>query len=258
MMTRFSVLVLTLLCIGCVKGTNVSVLFDADVAVTEGSQVRYQQEVIGKIDRVSKEDKGTRVYLALDSEKLKELKKGSAVLLVKHNGKTYAELYNYRPGKEPLSDGDELVALHNTMEYVTWQTGETVDFTQDTLSDMTASLQNFLQSEEWIKQKQEMQGDLGRLGSDVQIAISEMQKEYEAILKQLETQSKQSAEQAEKRYKELATTLNQQIEELLRNGEDVLASVLQQFLDSLEQLMQRYSELQNQQQDKTSKSTTQA
>ena len=252
-MRRLSVLVLALSCIGCVKGPNVSVLFDADVTVTKGSQVHYQEEVIGKINRVAKEDKGTRVYLALDSEKLKELKKGSAVLLVKHNEKINVELYNYRAGREPLSDGDELVALHNTMEYMAWQTGETVDFTQDALSDMTASLQDFLQSEEWVKQKQEMQENLERLGSDVQIAISEMQEEYVEILKQLETQSKQSTEQAEKRYKELTTTLHQQIEELLRNGEDVLADVLQQFLDSLERLMQRYSELQKQQ--KTSEST---
>lgn len=243
MVIRISIIALTLVCIGCVNETKVSVLFDGDVEVARGSQVRYQSEVIGKIDGVTKEDPRTRVHLALDSEKLEGLKNGSAALLVKHSGKTNVELYNYRSGKEPLSDGDELIALHNTMEYVAWQTGETVDFAQDSLSHMSVSLQNFLQSEEWIQQKEKMQEDFERLGSDVQIAITEMKDEYETIIKQLEIQSKQSKDQMEKRYKELATTLNQQIEELLKNGEETLANVLQQFLDSLEQLMQRYSEL---------------
>ena len=246
MMKRLMIFVSAMLCLGCVKGTDVSVLFGTDVAVTEGSQVYYQQEIIGEVNRVSQENSDTRVHMSLDSEKLGELKKGSAALLVKRDGETNIELFNYRTGEQSLSDGDELVALHNTMEYVAWQTGETVDFAQDTLTDMTASLRNFLQSEEWLKQKQEMQQELQRLGSDVQIAISEMQKEYEALIQEMETQSEKSRKQAEKRYQELATALKQQIAELLKSGEEVLADSLQQFLDSLNQLMQRYSELQKQ------------
>lgn len=240
--------------VGCSQETHVSALFTKNAPVSSGADVRFEQNVIGEVERVSQEGDGTRAFLALDPSKSQALMKGAAALIVGTNGASNVEIFNIRSGQQLLSDGDELVALNNTIEYVAWQSRETLDFTQNSLSEFTESMQNYFGSQQWEQHKKQMEQSLTQFGAEAQSAMTEMQQNYEALVKGLETQSKQSREAVEQQLKELTTTLQQQIQELLQNGEDALADSLQQFLDMLEQVMKRYSELKGQQ--KTSGATT--
>lgn len=240
MREKLIALIVLVMVAGCAQQTRVSALFSTDADVGVGSRVVYEQTVIGKVEQVSGAGAGTRVQLLLDPSKSGDLKKGSALMLEGDGGDRVARIYNFRAGEEPLRDGDELVALNNAIEYVTWQTGEAMGFGQSLLSGATQSLEDYFNSEEWMQQKEDMGRSLSQLGADAQEAAEDMQREFDALMDSLETQTEQGRKQFEERLQEFTDNLGQQIEQSIRDGEKAVADSLQQLLDALEQLMKQY------------------
>ena len=148
----------------CSQPFTVSVLFESPVSVHSGDDVRMNQISIGKVSQVVREDTGTRVYLSLDPEKSKTLRDGSAALISSDDGRGYVSVFNFRAGKKPLAAGGELVGLNNPIEYMGWQTNETLDFTGSAMGEVAAGLQKYFESEEWMEQRQQLQQALDQLG----------------------------------------------------------------------------------------------
>lgn len=233
---------LPVLVTGCSNSHTVSALFQSPVAVHSGDDVRLNQALIGEVSQVVRQDKGTRVYLSLDTEKSAILKEGSAALIVSQDGESHVSVFDFRAGKKPLAAGGELVALNNPMEYLGWQTGETIDFSGSAVGKVAVALQQYFESEQWVEQKQQLQQALDQLGVDAKTAMTDMQDEYEALMEGLEQQSEQNREEVLKRYEALSRTLREHMEKLIEQGEQVLASSLAQFLEILKELMEKYSE----------------
>lgn len=242
-----SIFVLAMMVYGCAQQAQVSVPFATEVEVDAGNNVWFGQDVIGEVERVAKQDSGTRVFLSLDPDKIKSLKKGAAAMVVRRDGATGIEIFDFRSGQQPLSGSDELTALNNGIEYIAWQSREAMDFSHQALSAFTTSMQNYFDSEEWQQQKEAMEQSLTKMGDDAQAAVMEIQRNYEAMAKELQDQSEQNRAEIERKFKETAAVLQQQIKELLQSGEAALADSLQQFLDMLEQMMKQSSERKEQQ-----------
>ena len=227
---------------GCSNSHTVSVLFQSPVAVHNGDDVRLDQTLIGEVSQVVREDKGTRVYLALDVQKSAELKEGSAALITSHEGEAYVSVFNFRAGKRPLAAGGELVALNNSMEYLGWQTGEAMDFTSGAVNEVATVLQQYFDSQDWAAQKQRLQQALDQLGKDANTAMEDLHKDYEALMEGLEQQTEQSREEVLQHYEALSKTLGEHIEKLIEQGEKVLADSLAQILEILKELVEKFSE----------------
>jgi exonuclease VII large subunit len=162
-------------------------------------------------------------------------------MMVTKSDKPALEIYNRRDHPESLSGSGELVALNNSLEYLAWQAGETVGFAQASLTDMTSSLQDYFKGKEWARQKDEMERSLERLGVDAQQAMAQMEKDYDALVEELEAKSEISREQIQKHYEELSANVAKQMEILLKNGEEAVAEPLRQFSEALDRLMKKYS-----------------
>lgn len=234
-------LVLIALVSGCTQTVQVSAMFAPEVQVSPGADVWFGQGVIGEVRRISKEGDGTRVFIALDPDESKGLMKGAAAAPVTRDDVAGIEIFNFRSGQEPLGDGDELVGLNNALEYFSWQSRETLDFTSGALSTFTTSVQNYFDSEEWQSQKKEMEQSFAQLGADVQSAVEDMLRDYEALVEELQARSEQNSEQIGRQLDEITTMLQQQIQELLQNNEAALTDSLQELLDRLEQTLKQYS-----------------
>lgn len=238
---RFIVAGFMLLVGACSQQPTVSALFDGEVAVAAGADVIYQGNVVGEVDRVAREGSGSRVHMSMDAAALDALKKESAAQIVNGEGASALEIHNNRAGKTALADGDELVALHNAMEYVAWQAGEAVGFTQDALSAAATSVQDYFSSEEWLQQKQAVQQSLEQLQAGAQTAMSGLGQEFDSLVKELENQSDESRQKAQQHYEQLTGDLQEQLGQYLQEGETALAESIEQFMAMLEQLMEKYS-----------------
>lgn len=234
-------LVLAAIIAGCAQDSTVSALFETTVTVSAGDDVYYEDEIVGEVEKVVKEDRGSRVYVSLSSGVLEGLRKGSAATMVASNGQPALEVYNRRDRNKSLNGGDELVALNNTLEYVAWQAGETAGFAQTSLTDMTSSLKHYLDGEEWARQKEDMEQSLAQLGVDAKEAMAQMEEDYDALVEELGAQSAEHREQVQKRYEDLSANVQQQLAILLKNGEDAVAAPLRQLSRALDRLMKRYS-----------------
>ncbi len=224
----------------CGREPQLSVLFETDPTVAKGNDVVYDGVVIGKVAKTSVENGGARVHLAVSDERIEVLHNGSAAIMTTRGGSPAVEIYD-RGGGDALSDGDELVALNNSLEYLAWQAGKTVDTAHGSLNEMTEALRNYFNGEEWARQREEVEDSLEQLGVDAEQAMGQMQDDYDALIEELEAKTEESRVLAQKHYDELSANVQKQLEVLMKNGKEAVAEPLQRLSESLESLMQKYS-----------------
>ena len=142
---------------GCAQDPELRVMFDTEVIVSEGDEVEFDNAIVGNIDLITDEDDGTRVFMRVKSDVVKELHLGSAAIMRRSGERTYVELFDRGGRKRRLSNGSELIGLNNSIEYLAWQTGKSVDSAQSSLLEMTESLQDYFQGEEWASKRREVE-----------------------------------------------------------------------------------------------------
>ena len=239
---KLSLLAAVLLVASCGedKAPELSVLFWTDATVAQGNEVVFDRATVGKVNKVAAEGDGSRITLSVSADKLAMLHEGSAAMMTTFGGSPVVEVYDRGSG-DALSDGGELIALNNSLEYLAWQTGKSVDSAQSSLMEMTASVQSYFESEEWEGKRREVEQRLEQLGANAENTMQQMQEDYDAMVKELESKTEESAELAKKHYEQLSENVEKQLKLLMENGEESLAATMQQFSDTMDTLMEKYS-----------------
>ena len=222
------------------KAPELSVVYQAAVSVAVGNDVIYDRATVGKVEKVADEDGASRVHISVAKDKIGMLHKGSAAMMTTFGGSPVVEIYGRGSG-DALADGDELVALNNSLEYLAWQTGKTVDSAQSSLTELTASVENYFSGEEWASKREQVQSKLDQLGVNAENTMQQMQEDYDALVEELESKTEESAELAQKHYDQLSTNIEKQLKLLMDNGEETVAGTMQEFSETVETLMEKYS-----------------
>ena len=79
------------------------------------------------------------------------------------------------------------------------------------------------------------------IGANAENTMQQMQKDYDAMVKELESKTEESAELAKQHYEQLSENVEKQLKLLMENGEESLAATMQQFADTMDTLMEKYS-----------------
>lgn len=222
------------------KAPELSVLYQVEVSVAAGNDVIYDRAAVGKVEKISAENGASRVLISVAKDKISMLHKGSAALMTTFGGSPVVEIYDRGSG-DALVDGDELVALNNSLEYLAWQTGKTVDSAQSSLTELTASVESYFNGEEWASKREQVESKLEQLGVNAEKTMQQMQEDYDALVEELESKTEESAELAQKHYDQLSKNIEEQLKLLMENGEETVAGTMQQFSETVETLMEKYS-----------------
>lgn len=236
------VLFLSLVLSGCSQGMSVSTSFDENVDIETGTPVYLGDVEIGEVTRLTTAGTLTEVELSLDPDLATGLSNGSAALLTTRDGQTVIQLYNYRPGNEPLQEGDSLVGLNNALEYAAWQAGEALDTGKQSMDEMAASVSEYFESEEWQQRKERMNQRLEGLKEDLGRTYEETNRAYRKFLDDLESDSAVARERARESYAELAQKLREEMARLKEQGNDKLVEPLQKLLEDLTRAMEKQPE----------------
>lgn len=235
-------LVLAMVLSGCSRGMSVSTSFDNNADLETGTPVYLGDVEIGEVASLTTAGTLTEAELSLDPDLATGLSNGSAALLTTRDGRTVIQLYNYRPGNEPLREGDSLVGLNNALEYAAWQAGEALDTGKQSMDDMAASVSEYFQSEEWRQRKERMNQRLQGLKEDLGQAYEDTDKAYRQFLEDLESDSAAARERARQSYAELAQKLREQMARLKEQGNENLVAPLQKLLEDLSRAMEKQPE----------------
>lgn len=222
------------------KAPDLSVVYQADVTVAKGNEVIYDRAAIGKVEKISAENGDSRIRLSVAKNTLGTLHKGSAAMMTTFGGSPVVEIYDRGSG-DALSDGDELIALNNSLEYLAWQAGRSVDSAQTSLSEMTKSMEEYFSGKEWADKRAAVEQSLEQLGVNAENTMQQMQEDYEALVEDLESKTEESTELARKRYDQLSENIGKQLKLLKENGEETVAATMQQFSETVDALMEKYS-----------------
>ncbi|MFC1681884.1 hypothetical protein ACFL1S_08965, partial [Pseudomonadota bacterium] len=128
-----------------------------------------------------------------------------------------------------------------SLEYLAWQTGKTVDSAQSSLAEMTESVENYFNGEEWASKREQVENKLEQLGVNAEMTMRQMQEDYDALVEDLESKTEESAELAQKHYDQLSENIQKQFKLLMDNGEETVAGTMQQFSETVDALMEKYS-----------------
>lgn len=237
-----SVLILAGVLVACGRGMSVSVTFEDAGVMAPGMPVFLSGVQVGEVDRSTLSGDLTEVELSLEPDLVAGLSTGSAALLSTHDGESAILLYNYRPGDEKLQDGGELIGLHNAFEAAAWRTGEVLDTGKRSVDEMTRSMTEYFQSEEWQKQKEDMNRQMEQLKDDLGQTYEETNESYRKFLENLESDSEAARERAEELYSRLAEQLREDIARLKEQGDENLVEPLLQLLDQLSRAMEKKPE----------------
>lgn len=219
--------------VACGRGMSLSVEFAAPAVLEAGSAVYLGDEKVGEVSTLTIAGNAADAEISVDPELTGRLKRGSAALLATRNGGTVIELYNYRPGDEPLEDGDRLVGLNNTLEFAAWQAGEALGTGRKSMDAVSRSITNYFESEEWRRRKERMNRQMEELNRELGRTYEEIDEAYRALMKDLERESGAARERARESYAELARRLRAEIARLKEEGNESIVEPLQRLLEDL-------------------------
>ncbi|MFZ0488588.1 MAG: MlaD family protein [Arenicellales bacterium] len=221
----------------CARELHVSATFNNSSGLATGVPVYLDDAKVGEISGLTRTGATVRARLALDPDLVAALRSGSAALLTTRGGHTVIELYNYRPGGDPLKDDAVLVGLNNSLEYAAWQAGESIDTGTKSMNDLAKTVHDYFQSDEWEQKKNEMNRQFDDLKQQLGRSYDDTNKAYQKFLGDLESQSEEARKQARESYAQLARRLKEQIEHLKQQGNEKLVEPLQRLLDELSRAM---------------------
>lgn len=230
---------LAVLLAACGRQLDVSVTFNNPTTLATGTPVYLGEAKVGEVSGLTTTGVTTTAQLSLDPDQTAGLRGGTAALLTARKAGPVIELYNYRPGRDPLHSGAVLVGLNSTLEYAAWQAGETLATGKQSMNALAKTVTGYFQSEEWQRQKDEMNRQLESLRQQLGQSYNETSRAYRDFLNDLESQSEQARQGAKKSYAELVKRLGEQIEQLEAQGNEQLVEPLQKLLDELSRAMKK-------------------
>lgn len=221
----------------CGQHTTVSAAFDDPRGLATGIPVYLGAGKVGEVKGLTAAGDLVEAELSLDPELTAGLHSGSAALLTTRGSHTVIELYNYRPGGEPLESGATLVGLDSSFELAAWQAGEALDTGTKSVGELSRSVSEYFDSDEWHAQKDRMNRQIESLKQELGRSYAETNAAYRQFLKDLENRSDLAREKARESYAELAKRLREQMARLREQGDEKIVQPLQDLLQELERAM---------------------
>lgn len=227
---------------GCGQDMTVSVTFEQAGGIESGTPVYWSDVEIGEVSGSTTTGDLVKVELSLDPELAAGLNSGSAALLDTHEGGPAIRLYNYRSGSEPLQGDGELIGLNDSFELAAWRTGEALEAGKQTMDEMTRSVTEYFESEEWRRQKDRMNQSMENMKEELGRTYEETNKAYREFLEDLESESAAARKRAEESYAELVERLREDIARLKEQGNEKIVEPLLRLLEDLSRAMEKKPE----------------
>lgn len=231
-------LVAVVLGAACSRTMEVFVELDEPAGLRSGAPVYLDEQQVGKVSALQQQAGGYLISLALDPARVAVLRRGSAARVAERDGAAVLILHNSLRGTAPLADGERLQGLASPLDYSAWQAAEALGYASGSLSQVMASVNEYLESERWQRQQQEMREHLERMDQATRDAVSGMQADIEALVRELGESAGAANDQLTQRYRELSRQLEQQMAELAERGEQEVMEPLREFLQALEPLVE--------------------
>lgn len=233
---------LAILLIACARDMSLSATFAAPTGLAAGSPVYLGDARVGEVARLTTAGGATRAEITVDPGLTGALRHGSAALITNRGGRTVLELYNYRPADKPLENGDTLVALNNTLELAGWQAGEALDTGRRSVEELSRSINDYFESDQWRQQKDLMNRQMEGLEEELGRSYEETRQAYQEFIKDLENESDAARERARESYRALARQLRDRIARLREEGNERFVAPLQRLLEDLSRAMGKQPE----------------
>ena len=222
----------------CSRTMEVFVELDEPAGLRPGAPVYLDERQVGKVNAVRQQGGGHLVSLALDPDEVAVLRRGSAARVAERDGAVVLILHNSLRGTVPLADGARLQGLVSPLDYSAWQAAEALDYASGSLSQVMASMNEYLESERWRGQQEEMSERLEQMDQATREAVSGMQADIEALVRELGAMAGTANDQLVQRYRELSRQLEQQMAELAERGQEEVMEPLREFLQALEPMVE--------------------
>ena len=212
---------------GCSRETQVSVNFTQPQAVKTGDPVQFNGQVIGDVSGIDDTESGVLLRLDLDPQKLDGLDEGSVAMVISQPVRR-VELYSTGTG-QALQSGARIRGMNNALELASWTAGHAMEAIQEMLNTAARELNTMVQSQDWEALARQFNETVSNLGDQSNEALGQIGTELEKFIKNLQAQSTETLDQADR----LSEQLNEQIQQFQQQGSLELARMLQEILDSL-------------------------
>lgn len=233
---------LGLVLVACSDQMSVSVTFEQAGPLEAGTPVYFNDVQIGEVAGATITGDLMEAELALDPELAAGLKSGSAAMVGRHEGERAVLLYNYRPGKESLQEGGELIGLDDSLELAAWRTGEALDAGRQSVEEMSRSVTGYFESEEWRQRKEQMNQRMEELRQSLDQSYEQTNEAYQEFLKNLESESQAAREKTRESYEKLTGQLREEMARLKKQGNEKLVEPLIKLLEDLSRAMEKKPE----------------
>lgn len=260
-----AVLSLGLFLFACADGTSeISTTFANTQDIQKGSEVFFDDQVVGAVSDVVMQNNGSRVVIELVPGTLEKLTDKSALVVNRLKEGAPLEIYNRATGDgQALQAGQEIRGLDSMFQLGAWMVGDAIQLGAGSISHYVDSFQQYLQSDEFKQDKENIEiqidgasvsaaqaleavgDDLNRAleelvasENEISAAVDELGKELAPVVEQIGKSGSQLAIELEK----FAAGLESTSESERQSGQkllDSLVAMLEKLNSSMDQGMQQ-------------------
>lgn len=213
-------------------GISVTVQFNQPYTIKEGTTVELNGLNVGQVSDSNNGDAGTRVTLALDSDKAGVVQKNSSVA---YNGmQDKVIVYNSVNASESVGSGDQLQSLNSPLEEIAWQAGRAIGLAQEGVRNAASSFNSYFQSEEWQRTRERVEDDMRAFAEQSRQAANSVSEDIESFMKDLESESRGAVDQAREQLK----SLEEELRGMSETGQQDASERMERLLQSLRQALE--------------------
>jgi len=208
------------------QGLLVTAEFSNTQDIKAGTTVFFGQKVVGEVVDVVTTEHGSHVELSLDAALAESINHRAAVVVNRLRQGAPLELHN-PPGtvKQSIESGQEIEALDSMMQLLGWSVSGTVAAGTETI----AEFKEYLQSEEFQREKAQIGIAIDESVKSVMEGLAEAESSFGDVLSELDLSEQELADVVE----QLGGEMQPLVQDLTRSGAELMGA-LESFADGLE------------------------
>lgn len=209
---------------------EVTAHFDNTRDIESGTKVYWQDASVGVVKSVALIDNGSQVVIGFEPAQASKISQDAAVVVNRIKPGKPLEIHNPAgPVTETLQAGQAIQAVDSMLELMAWSLGDALNSGGKQLSSMVTGFQDYVQGEEFQRNKQQFQQQVTDAIESTASALKTLEQDLTDSMQNMVATEEQMAGAIE----DLGDELAPMVEEMSRSSAE-LSVQIDQFLQRME------------------------
>ena len=227
-------ILITGLLTACGSSTDVITTLHNPANLAEGTMVYLGGDLAGEVVDIVYDGQSATIRIELAGDHFSRVDRSAIVVQNTMKDGYPLEIHNSNTPLGMVENGVELRGLDSMLQFGAWSIGDAISVGSETAANYLVQMQDYLESQDWEHQKQEIREQIRSAGDSATKAVNDVSKELNETVEKLRELEAEAVATSERLGEQLGQDLTDILGEFRDSGE-ALASELEKLAAQLDE-----------------------